>query len=136
MTVSSTRGHPRRRPKIIWRARCGTVVGRSPQRRLTSGAGAGTLNTGKAHDRRVPGGVMPHVNTVQRTPLVAPERGWLEASGSRSCPRLAMQRPQRRSSVSSMTKMRSPPAATKVRTHRPSRRRLNPNADQHARLST
>lgn len=83
-----------------------------------------------------PGGVMTHVNTIQRPPLVAPERCLLEASGSRSCPRLLMRGPQRRANVSSMTKVSSPPTATKVRTTRTSRRRLHSNADQRARLST
>jgi hypothetical protein len=79
---------------------------------------------------------MTKVKTIHRTPLVATERGWLEASGSRSCPRLVMRRPQRRSHVSSMTKVSSPPTATKVRTNSNTTRRLNSNADHRARLST
>jgi hypothetical protein len=79
---------------------------------------------------------MINVNTIQRTPLVATERCWLEASGSRSWPRMLMRCPQRRSNVSSMAQVSAPPAATTVRTNRTSRRRLNANADQRARLST
>jgi hypothetical protein len=68
---------------IIWRARCGTVLCCSPNRRLTSGVGAGTLNTGNAHGRCVQGGMMTKVKTIHRNQLVATERCLLESSGSR-----------------------------------------------------
>jgi hypothetical protein len=68
---------------MIWRARCGTVLCRRPNRRLTSGVGARTLNTGNAHDRRVHGGVRTKVKTIHRKPLVAIERCLLDARGSR-----------------------------------------------------
>jgi len=77
-----------------------------------------------------------HVNMIHRTPLVATEHCWLDASGSRSCPRVQMRRPQRRSKVSLITNVRAPPTAPNVRTNSASRRRLNANADYRARLST
>jgi hypothetical protein len=81
-----------------------------PQPSTHLGWGAGTVNTGRAHDRCVQGGLMTHVNTIHRTPLVATAHGLLDASGSRSCPRLVRRRPQRRSTVSSITHVRAPPA--------------------------
>jgi hypothetical protein len=68
-------------PRALWY--CGTVLWRSPNRRLTSGVGAETLNTGRAHGRDVQGGVMTKINTIHRNPLLATERCLLEASGSR-----------------------------------------------------
>jgi hypothetical protein len=56
---------------------------RRPNRRLTSGVGARTLKLGKAHDRRVHGGVMTKVKTIHRTPLVAIERCVRDARGAR-----------------------------------------------------
>jgi hypothetical protein len=54
----------RRSSRIIWRARYGTVLCRSPNRRLTLDVGAETLNTGRAHDRCVHGGLMTNVNMI------------------------------------------------------------------------
>lgn len=51
---------------------------------------------------------MTDVNPIQRTPLVATEPCWLEASGSRSCPRVARPRPPRRAHRASMPKGRAP----------------------------
>jgi hypothetical protein len=83
MRVLSTLGIQRRTPSSIWRAHCGTVFCRRPNRGLTAGGGAGTRNIGRAHDRGAQGGVRTQVNSIQRHPLVATERCRLEASGSR-----------------------------------------------------
>jgi hypothetical protein len=71
---------------------------------------------------------MTHVNTIHRTPLGTTDPSLLDASGSRSCPRVVRRRPPRRSKVSSITNVRAPPAATKVRTHHASRRRPHAKA--------
>jgi hypothetical protein len=129
-------GNPQRTHRMTWRAQGCPVCCRRPRRCLTAGVGAGTRTTGSAPARGVQGGVRPHVHTNQRPPLGAPDRGVLDASGSREGPRVVRPRPQRRANGSSRIHGRAPPAATKVRINSTSRHQLNSHADHGARFST
>ena len=68
------------------------------------------LNTGSVYERWVRRGVLTRGKTIQRMSLLTIKRGLLDTSGSRLCPRKRLRSPQRRSSVSSMTKGSSLPS--------------------------
>ena len=113
-----------------------TVLCRLPSRSLTSGVVARTHKKGKAQRCFVQGRVTTTAITIHRKPGLLTDCFRLESALSRVMAALLILLPQRRSSVSSMTRSTLAPAGTKVSTMSKSSWRLTATGDHCARLST
>jgi hypothetical protein len=97
---------------------------------------ARTHTNDNAHRCVVQGSITTIALTIQCTPELLPERSVLDRALSRECPRVLIGRPQRRSSVSSMTRSTHASAGTTGSTISRSTWRRTASGDQRARVRT